>query len=449
VKAKIQVDKTPLQCADAVIVGAGMVGLSAAIALSKAGLNVHVVEQRSVDLARIEQDLSVAQAEGYDSRVSALTCASQQWLTYLNAWPFIEQQRLSPYTDMDVWDGEGVGHIHFSSRELHEPQLGHIVENRVTLGALMREAREATHIVWHSGVTVAALSGALIDEDHVFRTVKLSDGSQIQAQVVIAADGAESKVRRLASVPMWMWDYGHHAIVTTVRTAQPHQATAWQRFTDDGPLAFLPLDDPFRCSIVWSTSPDHAADLMSLEDDAFCQALTRAFEGRLGAVLATETRFKVPLKQRHAKYYVQPGFAVIGDAAHTIHPLAGQGVNLGFMDAAAISDLLIERFQAGLPLGDESSLRRYQRERQQANIQMSAAMEGFKQLFGRQTPLLKTLRGVGMNLLNRLDPLKQHIVVRAMGLKGDLPKLAKRPVDLDALPNERSKLASLSPKGQV
>jgi 2-octaprenylphenol hydroxylase len=449
VKAKTQTqDNTPVN-ADVVVVGAGMVGLSSAIALSKAGLKVHVIEQRDVDLLGVETWLNDARTQGYDPRVSALTLASQQWLTYVGAWSHIKQQRLSPYTDMDVWDGEGSGHIHFSSRELHEAQLGHIVENRVTLAGLFIEAREASDLTWHQGVTVKGLSAPSSKDKHTYREITLSDGTVLRAQLVIAADGAESQVRKLAAVPMWMWDYGHHAIVTTVTTEKAHQATAWQRFTDDGPLAFLPLDDPFTCSIVWSTSPDHAASLMALDDEAFCQSLGRAFEHRLGQVLATEARHKVPLKQRHAKQYVQAGLALIGDAAHTIHPLAGQGVNLGFMDAAALTEQLIQAHKAGQPLGDEALLRRYQRERQQANIQMSAAMEGFKQLFGHQAPLLKTLRGLGMNLLNRLDPVKQHIVVRAMGLKGDLPVLAQRKVPLDAMPNARSKNDLVSPKGQA
>ncbi|WP_028470546.1 FAD-dependent oxidoreductase [Neptunomonas japonica] len=418
-----------VQTADIVIVGGGMVGVTAALVLAASGLHIVLLENREFDPELLIDDVAGQLTAGYDPRVSALTCASQQLLTHVGAWPYMQQLRTSPYTDMDVWDGEGSGHIHFSSRELHELALGHIVENRVTVAALYAAAQRIDNLRIITGVSVVQLSEPDSAADGSSRVLTCKDGSQWRSKLVVAADGAMSKVRQLASIPMWEWDYGHHAIVTTVRTEKPHQETAWQRFTDDGPLAFLPLDDPNCCSIVWSTSPDHATALIDLDDDAFCAALTRAFEGRLGGVLWADRRHLFPLRQRHAQYYVQAGLAVIGDAAHTIHPLAGQGVNLGLMDAAALAEQILSAHTRGEEIGSEAVLKRFQRQRQSANLQMSASMEAFKQLFGHQQPLLKLVRNMGMNTLNSLSPIKQHVVMQAMGLSGDIPALARRPVD--------------------
>lgn len=412
------------QHADVIIVGAGMVGLTLAAGLASSGLKITVLEQRDGDISGVST-LPDLQMQGYDPRVSALTCASQQVLTAIGAWHYMQEYRLSPYAFMDVWDGEGTGHIHFSAADLHEPSLGHIVENRVTLAGLHRAIEQWENVQVLKGVTVTDLS---VEHD-LQRTVSLDNNAVLSASLVVAADGALSKTRQMAGIPMWEWDYGHDAIVTTVKTEKSHQKTAWQRFTNDGPLAFLPLssdEGENYCSIVWSTSPEHAKEVMSLDDDAFCLALGQAFEHRLGCVLSVDKRFAFPLRQRHAKAYVRPCFAAIGDAAHTIHPLAGQGVNLGLMDAAQLVDTLTEALERGESIGSERVLKRFQRERRSDNLQMSAAMEGFKRLFDDQQPALALLRNMGMNLLDKLSPLKNHIVQDAMGLSGRLPTLAKR-----------------------
>jgi len=416
---------TELQ-ADIVIAGAGMVGVTLANALAGTGCRIVLLEQRDGDPAGLPEAVRQQQLGGYDSRVSALTCASQQILQSLGAWERMQDYRLSPYTDMDVWDGEGTGHIHFDSRELHEPCLGHIVENRVTLAALYEVMLGHNNIELISGVSVTALA----EPEAGVRVVTLSDGRSIRTPLLVAADGAMSRTRQLASLPMWEWDYGHHALVTSVETEQPHQQTAWQRFTEDGPLAFLPLssdDGKHYSSIVWSTSPMHAKELQGMDDSAFCQALEQAFELKLGRVLWSDQRQLFPLRQRHAKYYVKAGFAAIGDAAHTIHPLAGQGVNLGLLDAAALAETLIEAAGRQESWGELRVLRRYQRNRRSDNLQMSAAMEGFKRLFNEQAPAVRLVRNLGMNMLDHLAPVKNHLVMDAMGLRGNLPALAKRP----------------------
>lgn len=413
---------------DLVIVGAGMVGLTLASLLVDSGLRIGILENREIDAT---QALAWEQSErqrGYDVRVSALTVASQQVLTVAGAWPRIEQMRLMPYRAMKVWDGEGTGHIGFDCTELHEPCLGHIVENRVTQAALLQGVAEQSNCQMAVGV---ALSELLEPNSAGLRILTLNNDEVWQARCVVAADGALSHTRRLAGIGMWEWDYGHHAIVTTVTTEQAHQATCWQRFTDDGPLAFLPLSEAHLSSIVWSTSPDHAKALLELDDVDFCRALERAFEGRLGRlgrVTQAAPRSVLPLRQRHARQYVKAGFAAIGDAAHTIHPLAGQGVNLGLMDAAALAETILDGVQAGVDWSSEYHLRRFQRARQSENLQMAATMEGFKRLFAAEGALPRLLRNTGMTLMDHCSPVKNHIVQQAMGLSGTLPRLARRPV---------------------
>lgn len=413
--------------ADVVISGAGMVGAALACALAPSGLRIRLLEQRPGSL---QQWLTEADArllpDRFDPRVSALNLASVQLLESLSAWAGVKARRAAAYTDMEVWDGEGSGSIHFSADALHEDCLGHIVENSVILAALHEQLSRLDNVELSSGVCLQQLSAPAASGE---RELQLSDGSRLRTSLLVGADGAESLTRRLAGVANTEWDYGHHAIVTTVRTEQAHAHTCWQRFTEDGPLALLPLaaEDEHSLSIVWSTSPAHAAELMALDDADFCTELGRAFEYRLGAVVAADRRYSIPLRQRHAHRYVDAGLALVGDAAHTIHPLAGQGVNLGFMDAAALAEVLLEANRRGENWGSEAVLRRFQRQRRSANLSMAAAMEGFRRLFATQPPLVRLLRSEGMKLADRLEPLKQHLMLQAMGLSGERPMLARRP----------------------
>lgn len=420
--------------ADLVIVGGGMVGVALACAVSSSGLRILILEQQSRAPDALISGLDELQAAGHDSRVSALTCASQQFLNHVGAWPLMQQQRVSAYTDMEVWDGSGTGEIRFSAAELHEPCLGHIVENRVTLAALYQRMLEQASIQFLPGAELTSVSAP---DAAGTRLLTLRSGEVIRAPLLVGADGALSKVRQLTGMAATEWDYGHHALVTSVYSELPHRATCRQRFTEDGPLALLPLDDPHWSSLVWSTSPDHASQLMTLSDEEFCLALERAFDARLGRFSQPERRYVFPLRQRHAHRYVAPGLALIGDAAHTIHPLAGQGVNLGFLDAAALAEVLLAAHAAGESLASERVLRRYQRMRRSDNLLMSAGMEGFRRLFAEQPPLVRLVRSLGMNLADRCGPIKQHLIHRAMGLSQDVPSLAKRsyPADKSAMGN--------------
>lgn len=402
--------------ADMIIVGAGMVGSALALALQEQGLDILLIDGGPLSVKPF------APAAPFEPRVSALSIASQRVLERLGAWSGIASRRSSPYAEMRVWDGSGTGQVHFSAASVHAEALGHIVENRVVQDALLECLHDAA---------VGLLNNARLEQlrrsgDEWLLT--LTDGRQLRTPLLIAADGANSAVRRLAGCATREWNYLHHSIVTSVRCAEAHQATAWQRFTDDGPLAFLPLDGPVGehwCSIVWSVVPSEAERLMALDDAGFCVELGKAFEHRLGEVLQVEPRLCIPLRQRHAKRYVAEGLVLIGDAAHSIHPLAGQGVNLGFLDAAVLAEVLQHAHARGERLADERVLSRYERRRMPHNLAMMAAMEGFERLFQADPLPLRWLRNAGLNWVDELPEAKALFVRQALGLSGDLPELAR------------------------
>jgi 2-octaprenylphenol hydroxylase len=402
--------------ADVIIVGAGMVGSALALALKDSGLEILLLDGGPLSLEPFDRDAA------FEPRVSALSVASQRILERLGAWDGVLARRASVYEEMQVWDGSGTGNIHFSAASVHAESLGHIVENRVVQEALLERLLETR---------VDLLPNARVERIERRADgwlLALAEGRELSAPLLIAADGANSTVRRLAGCATREWDYLHHAIVTSVRSEKPHRRTARQRFTDDGPLAFLPLDrdgDPHWCSIVWSCTPAEASRLMALEDAAFCAELGNAFEHRLGEVRAADPRLCIPLRQRHAKRYVQRGLALIGDAAHVIHPLAGQGVNLGFLDAAVLAEVLAHAQQRGETLADERVLSRFERRRMPNNLAMMAAMEGFERLFQSDQLALRWLRNSGLRLVDRLPAAKALFVGQALGLSGDLPRLAR------------------------
>ena len=392
-----------------------MVGSALALALQGSGLNIIVVDGGPLSVKPFDTQAP------FEPRVSALSAASQRILQRLDVWDGIAQRRASPYGDMQVWDGSGTGQIHFSAASVHADVLGHIVENRVVQDALLDRLHDCD---------IGLLANARLEQmrrsgDDWLLT--LADGRQLRAPLVVAADGANSAVRKLTGTATREWDYLHHAIVTSVRTERSHHKTAWQRFTDNGPLAFLPLERAGEhwCSIVWSVTPNEAERITALDDATFCRELEQAFEGRLGPVMAADPRVCVPLRQRHAKRYVAEGLALIGDAAHTIHPLAGQGVNLGFLDAAVLAEVLLHAVERGERLADIRVLSRFERRRMPHNLALMAAMEGFERLFQADQLPLRWLRNTGLKLVNQMPEAKAAFVRQALGLSGDLPELAR------------------------
>jgi 2-octaprenylphenol hydroxylase len=402
--------------ADLIIVGAGMVGSALALALKDSGLDILLVDGSPLSVAPFKADAP------FEPRVSALSAASQRILERLDAWPAIAARRCSPYSRMQVWDGGGTGRIQFNAASVHADVLGHIVENRVIQDALLEQLHASD---------IGLIGGARVEQvrhsgDDWLLT--LADGRSLRTPLLVAADGAESAVRKLVGCATREWDYLHHAIVTSVRCSEPHLRTAWQRFTEDGPLAFLPLDrdgDLHWCSIVWSTTPEQAERLMELDDAAFCAALQEASEECLGQVLQADPRRCIPLRQRHAKRYVEPGLALIGDAAHSIHPLAGQGVNLGFLDAAVLAEELLRGLRRGESIASLPVLTRFERRRMPHNLAMMAAMEGFERLFQSDHLALRWMRNTGLRLVDGMAGAKGLFVRQALGQGGDLPQLAR------------------------
>ncbi len=401
---------------DVIIVGGGLAGSSLAAALADSELSVAMIDQ-SVPSTTFAQ--RVGGADGYDPRVSALTARSQAFLTRLGVWQDIVDAGVAQYRYMKIWDGSGTAELALSAMEANCDFLGHIVENSITVSALMKRITEARNIDIVAPATVATLDPiANVDGENneACWQLTLADGRLLKAALIVAADGALSPLRQQAKLETREWDYHHCGLVCTVQTQYSHQATAWQRFTDDGVLAFLPLvsdDAEHYCSIVWSVPPERAEALLALSDAEFKEQLARQFEERLGKIIAVSRRFSFPLRQRHAKQYYRPGLVLVADAAHTIHPLAGQGINLGLKDTEVLAEELLRARRRGIGLGCTGTLARYQRRRMADNLRMMSLMEALKQLFGHQSLPIRWLRNTGMRWLSHIAPLKKQLIKQA------------------------------------
>lgn len=398
---------------DLLVVGGGMVGATLARACSGKGLRIAVIETRAP-----QRDWPPGEI---DLRVSALSRASQRILARLGAWERIAALGANPYRRMCVWDALGGGSIHFDAQTLGEPDLGHIVENRVIQLALWEALESSPDIT-----LVCPASIAELERTDAGARLMLADGQTLRGRLLVAADGRDSLVRELSGIETEGRDYDQRAIVANVRPQEWHEETAWQRFLPTGPLALLPLADG-RCSIVWSATEVRAAELLAMGDAAFSAALTEASEARLGALVLEGPRAAFPLRLQHAKQYVLTGLALVGDAAHAVHPLAGQGVNLGFLDAAELAAAIDVAVERGRDIAGLWTLRRYERARRGDNLAMLAAMDLIKRTFGNESPPVVAARSLGLSLTDRIAPLKDLFMERALGLGSDLPPLA-RPV---------------------
>ncbi|MDH5736113.1 MAG: UbiH/UbiF/VisC/COQ6 family ubiquinone biosynthesis hydroxylase [Gammaproteobacteria bacterium] len=396
---------------DVMIIGGGMVGLTLACAMARSRLQVAVIEAHELT--------DVNKHDDYELRVSAINRASQQIFSNLNAWQGIQSRRLSPYQKMHVWDSTGDGVIDFDAADLGVDMLGHIIENKVVQLALIEQLKTSSNIDWLCPLSVESIQYA--DNKS---TIKLDDGNEITTALLVGADGASSRVREAAGIEIEKAPYHQKGVVCVVKSSKHHQQTAWQRFLPTGPLAFLPLSDG-RCSIVWSATDEEADRLVSLDEDAFCRELEQAFEYALGQVESVGPRAAFPLVRRHAKNYIKPGLALIGDAAHTIHPLAGQGANLGILDAASLAQVILEADLQGREISSYATLRKFERWRRGENTLMMYSMSGFKNLFSNEQTGLTMVRNLGLNLVNKVIPVKHKFMRHAMGLEGDLPEIAK------------------------
>ena len=397
-----------MQSVDVAIVGGGMVGLAVACGLQGSGLRVAVLEQHVLQPLAADAPPQL--------RVSAINAASEKLLTRLGVWSDIVARRACCYHGMEVWDKDSFGRIEFDDQSMGYSHLGHIVENSVVHYALWQKAQQSADITL---MAPAELQQVAWGENEAFLTLK--DGSMLTARLVIGADGANSWLRNKADIPLTFWDYRHHALVATIRTEDAHGAVARQAFHGEGILAFLPLSDPHLCSIVWSLSPQEAERMQLASVDAFNQALNIAFDNRLGLCRVESERQVFPLTGRYARQFAAHRLALVGDAAHTIHPLAGQGVNLGFMDAAELIDELKRLQRQGKDIGQYLYLRRYERSRKHSAAVMLAGMQGFRELFAGANPAKKLLRDIGLKLADTLPGVKPQLIRQAMGLN-DLPE---------------------------
>ena len=393
---------------DVAIVGGGLVGLMAAnLIAQETNFSVALIERKKPQFE---------QKTAYDLRTSAISFATKNLFSRLGLWQSLQQSRHGYYKSMQVWDADGFGRIIFNAEEVFQPILGWIFENSTMLEVLWKsiEENEQVDVVFDN---IDSLQPTTSQVD-----IHLTNHNTISCQLLVGADGGDSWVRQQLGFNIATWSYQQRALVATIKTAKPHRLQARQRFRQDGPLAFLPLAEDDLCSIVWSTHSEHAEQLVKMPEQDFNDKLYREFDGELGEVTVQGPRASFPLRRIHSDY-VQPRVALIGDAAHVIHPLAGQGVNLGFLDAAALTEVLSGAESKGQSIGDYLVLRRYERQRKAHNKLIQTCMDGFYQGFGSQNSLVKFIRSFGLTATNKLPWLKRELIELAMGLKGDIPKL--------------------------
>jgi 2-polyprenylphenol 6-hydroxylase len=391
-----------------VIAGAGVVGLAVAALLAHGRcadrLHVHVLDSRPVPRWS---------ATPMDLRVYALSRASQQLFEQLRVWRRITEVRAAAYRRMHVWEGAdafAASALTFDSAEIGEPDLGHIVEDSLLRTVLVDALAAAPNAQLAVG---AQLKSVEVESDAV--VVSLDHGSTVRGTALLAADGSESAVRRLLGLPVGGHRYDQTAIVTHVTTTSPHRDTAWQRFLPGGPLALLPLSDG-RSSVVWSLPTNEAERLLAASDTELTSALREASAGVLGDVVGCSARAGFVLQALHALRYTAPRIALLGDAAHTVHPLAGQGMNLGLLDATCIAGVIEDALLAGEDVGDHKVLRRYERQRKGDNLAMLAAFDGLNRLF-RLPSWAGPLRGLGLRTVDAAPPVKRLLMAQALGLR--------------------------------
>ena len=400
---------------DVVIVGAGVTGavmaaLLAARRLSAPGRVALIADAFAPAAARPD----------WDVRVFALSRASERLLEACGVWNTLPAQRVFAYERMCVWDAradhQAGASVSFDCAEIGEPNLGFIVDGHDLQRQCLQAARGCGTVLIEGTVEsiVAGDSGV---------SVRLRDGRDVRGELLIGADGINSKTRGLLGVGTAGHGYQQDALVAHVRTSKTHRSTAWQRFIATGPVAFLPLPDG-RSSIVWSASLPEAERLRALDDAAFGAALTAASGAVLGDCEVSSRRLSFPLKLQYALEYVRPRAVLLGDAAHVVHPLAGQGLNLGLLDCAVLAEVLGEGGSAGY-FGEHRLLRRYERRRRSENLLAAAALDGLEQLFSNVDPVSAAVRGAGLRAVDRLPYLKQAFARAALGLSGDVPAFLK------------------------
>jgi 2-octaprenyl-6-methoxyphenol hydroxylase len=399
---------------DVIIGGGGLVGLSLAIALAKGGLDVVVADP-------VPQ--SAALDAKFDGRVCALSYASVRMFQALGIWEHLKNDA-QPINDILVTDAKlgsapSPFSLHFDAAEAHADALGHIVENRHTRRGLFAVANTLANLRL---VAPAALTNLKSDAAGI--TASLANGETIRARLAVAADGRESPMRELMGLSAISWSYAQWGIVATVAHEKPHNGVAYEHFLPSGPFAILPMTEN-RSSLVWTETETLAPRMMQLADADFDAEIARRFGAHLGKTKAAGPRWSYPLKFHLARGYVKPRFALAGDSAHGIHPIAGQGLNLGLKDAAALSEIVLDAARLGLDIGALDTLQRYERWRRFDSLVMSFAMDGLNRLFSNDVAPLRILRDVGLGLVDSIGPARRFFMRHAGGDVGKLPRLMK------------------------
>lgn len=415
------------QAFDVVIVGAGMVGAALATGLGRSGFTVALIDQ--AEPAEFQAQLPP------DIRVSAISAGSQRYLEELGAWPAMMAMRATTYTRLAVWDEtrhplsnllpRKLADVTFEARNLSASHLGHIVENRITQRALWESASSQPSVTCFAGRTLTAL-----DNGSDVAKITLDNGDILESRLVVGADGANSNVRNLAGIGVRRDQYQQQAMVISARYRGPVEDITWQGFYPSGPRAFLPLHSAGGgeswASLVWYDSPDTLTRLKALSNEQLMQEITSAFPSELPSLTHIEARASFPIARQHAKHYVNQRVVLVGDAAHTINPLAGQGVNLGFQDARCLQTQLREAQRSGRDLADPQSLAAYEHQRRPANRRMMLAMDLFYHLFSNRTPPLHLLRNLGMGAAKAMPFARNQVARYAMGIDDELPPLARQ-----------------------
>lgn len=397
---------------DVIINGAGLVGSSIAIGLAKAGFKVLVIEFHPLEKLYPQDD--------YGLRVSAFTPSSKKWLEYVDAWDGLQHTgRITPFLHMHVWDEGGMGELTFDAVGTGSDALGWIMDNEATQGVLIDRALQLDNITILDNTKLESFEKIAGDV-----CVTLSNGDQYVTELIVGADGGRSMVRDWANIPTTGWSYGQKTIVGQVRPEKSHENSCWQRFLDNGPLALLPLNDG-RCSLAWHTTYEEADELLALDPDAFSDRLSEGLQWKFGRIEIAGKLGAYPLRLNHAQTYVRENFALAGDAAHSIHPLAGLGVNIGYLDSATLVEELINAKKAGISLGDLTMLKRYEKRRKAHNMLIMGSMDLFKRSSTSQSKVIKGVRNLGLSATNKLPFVKRKLARMAMGYYGDIPSFVK------------------------
>lgn len=400
---------------DVIVLGGGMVGALTALAFARCDLQVTLIEKQAP--AEFSTDT-------HDIRVSAISHASMQMFKAVGAWDEMQDTRVCPYKRMLVWDQSSTARTRFESSDIGYQQLGFIVENSLIQFSLWQQLRQLDNVCIRSPASITDLE--LRDDNAI---VRLNNGEPLHASLVVGADGSHSFARNLAGIKVNGESYEQHALVATVVTEMDQQDITWQRFTDTGPQAFLPLQGN-RASMVWYHTESRITELKALPEEQFIRAVESEFPKALGRIESVVQLGSFPLSWSHARQYIKPRFALVGDAAHAVHPLAGQGVNLGMLDAATLVQCVMDGLNQGRAPGDLRVLRRYERWRKPANELMIRVLDGIQQAFqphdksSVQAGVLKAARTAALKVADSVGPINKTCIRSAMGLSGDLPELA-------------------------